>query len=87
MGRAFPVFTGSSQRHNYERKENLGYNSMAMLNVLNNPILTLQLGSWVGSMSRILKGCVREVSLVQVSCIPMYVYVGPPTPVGAFAAR
>ena len=32
---------------------------------------------------RIVKGCVREVSLAQVSCILMYVYVAPPTPVGA----
>ena len=31
------------------------------------------------------KGCVREVSLAQVSCILMYVYVAPPTPVGAWS--
>ena len=32
---------------------------------------------------RIVKECVMEVSLAQVSCILMYVYVAPPTPVGA----
>ena len=50
----------------------------------NNPILTLQLGilgKLLGLMGRIVKGCVREVSL---SCILMYVYVAPPTPVGAW---
>ena len=31
------------------------------------------------------KRCVREVSLAQVSCILMYVYVAPPTPVGAWS--
>ena len=36
-------------------------------------------------MGRIVKGCVREVSLAQVSCILMYVYVAPPTPVGAWS--
>ena len=30
------------------------------------------------------KGCVREVSLAQVSCMLMYVYVAPPTPVGVW---
>ena len=34
---------------------------------------------------RMVKGCVREVSLAQVSCILMYVYVAPPTPVGAWS--
>ncbi len=34
---------------------------------------------------RIVKGCVSEVSLAQVSCILMYVYVAPPTPVGAWS--
>ena len=70
----------------YGRKENLGY--MAMLNAVNNPILTLQLGilgKLLGSMGRIVKGCVREVSLAHVSCILMYVYVAPPTPVGAWS--
>ena len=48
--------------------------NMVMLSVLNNPILTLQLGIlgkllWL--MGRIVKGCVREVSLAQVSCILM----------------
>ena len=38
-----------------------------------------------GLMGRIVKGCVREVSLAQVSCILMYVYVAPPTPVGAWS--
>ena len=47
-----------------------------------NPALTLQL---LGLMGRIVKGCVREVSLAQVSCILMYVYVAPPTPVGAWS--
>ena len=61
---------------------------MVMLSVLNNPVLTLQLGIlgkllWL--MGRIVKGCVREVSLAQVSCILMYVYVAPPTPVGAWS--
>ena len=36
-------------------------------------------------MGRIVKGCVREVSLAQVSCILMYIYVAPPTPVGAWS--
>ena len=36
-------------------------------------------------MGRIVKECVREVSLAQVSCILMYVYVAPPTPVGAWS--
>ena len=30
-------------------------------------------------MGRIVKGCVRQVSLAQVSCILMYIYVAPPT--------
>ena len=34
---------------------------------------------------RIVKGCVRELSLARVSCILMYVYVAPPTPVGAWS--
>ena len=60
---------------------------MVMLSVLNNPALTLELGIlakllWL--MGRIVKGCVREVSLAQVGCILMYVYVAPPTPVGAW---
>ena len=58
---------------------------MVMLSV---PILTLQLGilgKLLGLMGRIVKGCVREVSLAQVSCILMYVYVAPPTPVGAWS--
>ena len=44
---------------------------MVMLSVLNNPALTLQLeilGKLLGLMGRIVKGCVREVSLAQVSC-------------------
>ena len=59
-----------------------------MLSVLNNPVLTLQLGilgKLLGLMGRIVKGCVREVSLAQVSCILMYVYVAPPTPVGTWS--
>ena len=43
---------------------------MVMLSVLNNPVLTLQLGilgELLGLMGRIVKGCVREVSLAQVS--------------------
>ena len=36
-------------------------------------------------MGRIVKGCVREVSLAQVSCILMYVYIAPLTPVGAWS--
>ena len=58
---------------------------MVMLSVLNNPVLTLQLGKLLWLMGRIVKGCVREVSLAQVSCILMYVYVAPPTPVGAWS--
>ena len=45
---------------------------MAMLSVLNNPILTLQLGilgKLLGLMGRIVKGCVREVCLAQVSML------------------
>ena len=67
-----------------ERKSKL----LVMLSVLNNPALTLQLGilgKLLGLMGRIVKGCVREVSLAQVSCILMYVYVAPPTPVGAWS--
>ena len=67
-------------------ERNLGY--MAMLNVLNNPVLTLQLGilgKLLGLMGGIVKGCVRGVSLAQVNCILMYVYVAPPTPVGAWS--
>ena len=56
-----------------------------ILNVLNNPVVTLQLGKLLGLMARIVKGCVREVSLAQVSCILMYVYVALPTPVGAWS--
>ena len=55
---------------------------MVMLSVLNNPVLTLQLGilgKLLGLMGRIVKRCVMEVSLAQVSCILMYVYVAPPT--------
>ena len=61
---------------------------MVILSVLNNPVLTLQLGilgKLLGLIGRIVKGCVREVSLAQVSCILMYVYVAPPTPVGAWS--
>ena len=43
------------------------------------------LGKLLGLMGRIVKGCIREVSLAQVSCILMYVYVAPPTPVGAWS--
>ena len=42
---------------------------MVMLSVLNNPVLTLQLGvlgKLLALMGRIVKGCVREVSLAQV---------------------
>ena len=42
-------------------------------------------GKLLGLMGRIVKGCVREVSLAQVSCILMYVYVALPTPVGAWS--
>ena len=45
---------------------------MVILSVLNNLVLTLQLGilgKLLGLMGRIVKGCVREVSLAQVSCI------------------
>ena len=58
---------------------------MVMLSVLNNPVLTLQLeilGKLLGLMGRIMKGCGREVSLAQVSCI---LYVAPPTPVGVWS--
>ena len=48
-------------------------------------ILLTHMGKLLGLMSRIVKGCVREVSLAQVSCILMYVYVAPPTPVGAWS--
>ena len=43
------------------------------------------LGKLLGLMGRIVKGCVRKVSLAPVSCILMYVYVAPPTPVGAWS--
>ena len=71
---------------NIWENENLSY--MVMLSVLNNPVLTLQLGilgKLLGLMGRIVKRCVMEVSLAQVSCILMYVYVAPPTPVGAWS--
>ena len=42
-------------------------------------------GKLLWLMGRIVKGCVREVSLAQVSCILMYVYVAPPTPAGAWS--
>ena len=58
---------------------------MVMLNVINNSVLTLQLGKLLELMGRIVKGCVREVSLAQVSCILMYVYVNLPTPVVAWS--
>ena len=48
--------------------EELGYR--VMLSVLNNPALTLQLGilgKLLGLMGRIVKGCVREISLAQIS--------------------
>ena len=48
-------------------------------------VLTLQLGILGKLLGRIVKGCVREVSLAQVSCILMYVYVAPPAPVGAWS--
>ena len=66
----------------------MGGTKILMLSVLNNPVLTLQLGilgKLLGLMGRIVKGCVREVSLAQVSCILMYVYVTPPTPVGVWS--
>ena len=58
---------------------------MVMLSVLNNPALTFQLGilgKLLGLMGRIVKGCVREVSLAQDTL--MYVYVAPPTQVGVW---
>ena len=42
-------------------------------------------GILLGLMGRIVKRCVREVSLAQVSCILMYVYVAPLTPVDAWS--
>ena len=39
----------------------------------------------LGVNGRIVKGCVREISLAQVSCILMYVYVALPTLVGAWS--
>ena len=48
---------------------------------------TWDLGKLLGLMGRIVKGCVRDVSLAQVSCILMYVYVAPPVDgLGATAA-
>ena len=49
---------------------------------VDNPALTLQLGELLGLMGIIVKGCVREVNLAQVSCILIY---DPPTPVGAWS--
>ena len=45
--------------------------NMAMLNVLNNPVLTHSpTGILPGKIARVNgQGCVREVSLAQVSCI------------------
>ena len=51
-----------------------------VLSVLNNPALILQPGILWGLMGRIVKGCVREVSLAQVNCILMYVHIALPTP-------
>ena len=58
--------------------------------VVNNPVLTLQLGilehgRLLRLMDRIVKGCVREVSLAQVGCKLMNVYVVLPTAVGAWS--
>ena len=47
---------------------------------------TGDLGEIAGVMGRIVKGCVREVSLAQVYKL-MYVYVAPPTPVGGLRQR
>ena len=63
---------------------------MIMLSVLNNPVLTLQLGilgKLLGLMGRIVKGCVREVYKPGTGklYILMYIYVAPPTPVGAWS--
>ena len=46
---------------------------------------TGDLGEIAGVNGQIVKGCVREVSLAQVSCILMYVYVPLPTPLGAWS--
>ena len=59
---------------------------MVMLNLLNNPVLTLQLGIlWIllGLMGRIVKGCVREV--YKHGTGKLYVYVALPTPVGVWS--
>ena len=51
----------------------LGY--MVMPNVLNNPVLTLQLGNLgilLRLMGRIVKGSVRKVSLAHVSCMTLF---------------
>ena len=58
---------------------------MVMLSVLNNPLQLGIMGKLLGLMGRIVKGCVREVSLAQVSCILMYVYVALPIPVDAWS--
>ena len=57
-----------------------------MLNVLNNPVFTHQLailGILQELIGRIVKRCVREVSLAQVTDV--HTYVALPTPVGAWS--
>ena len=69
----------------YGRKENLGY--MAKMHVRNNTLLSLQLGFLgilFGLKCGMVRDCAREVSLVQVSCVMMFVFVAPPTLVGAW---
>ena len=58
---------------------------MVMFECAQQPRPHSPLGKLLGLMSRIVKGCVREVSLAQVSCILMYVYVALPTPVGEWS--
>ena len=60
---------------------------MAKMHVHNNPLLSLQpglLGILLGLKCGMVRDCAREVSLVLVSCILMYVFVASPTLVGAW---
>ena len=67
----------------YGRKGYLGY--MTKMHVHSNPLLCLQLGILLGLKCGMVRDRAREVSLEQVSCRLMYVYVTPPTQVGEWS--
>ena len=57
---------------------------MAMMHVLTNPVLGLQPGNLGILLCRMVSDCVRVLSLAQVYTL-IYVYVAPPTLVGAWS--